>query len=57
MPNKVGIDAAGGVEAVVKAMMTFPECPRLYLFKSCVLRNLALINIGTEESSFFLPLV
>jgi hypothetical protein len=39
------------VEAADKIMKTFPECQRLQLFPSCALRNLTLLNIGTEKAA------
>jgi hypothetical protein len=47
--SRVGIAAIGGVEAVVKAMNTFPKCHALQERACGALRNLACCGIGKKK--------
>jgi hypothetical protein len=47
--SKVGITAIGGVEAVVKTMITFPNCQSLQEFSCIFLLNLASWNVGKQR--------
>jgi hypothetical protein len=47
--SKVGIAANGGVEAVVKAMKTFPKCQKTQLYSCFLLHNLACCRIGKKR--------
>jgi hypothetical protein len=48
---KVGITAIGGVEAVVKAMRTFPQCLTLQEFACNVILNLACCSIFKKQAA------
>jgi hypothetical protein len=47
--SKVGIAAIGGVEAIVKAMKTFPNCQTIQEFACIVVSNLACCSIGKTK--------
>jgi hypothetical protein len=47
--SKVGIAAIGGVEAVIKAMKTFPKCQALQEFACILVHNLACCSIGKKR--------
>jgi hypothetical protein len=47
--SKVGIAAIGGVEAVIKAMNTFPKCQTLQEFACFLVHNLACCSIGKKR--------
>jgi hypothetical protein len=47
--SRVGITAAGGVEAVVEVMKKFPKCEVLQFYACGVLRHLTLCNIGKKK--------
>jgi hypothetical protein len=47
--SKVGIAVVGGVEAVIKAMKTFPNCYKLQEFAIIFLLNLAICSIGKKR--------
>jgi hypothetical protein len=47
--SKVGIVAIGGVEAVIKAMKTFPKCLALQHFACMLLLNLACCSTGKKR--------
>jgi hypothetical protein len=47
--SKVGAAAIGGVEAVVKAMITFPQCQALQEFACILLLNLSSCSVGKKR--------
>jgi hypothetical protein len=48
--RRSGMVAVGGVEAVVKAMKTFPKCQTLQAWACGALRNLACYSIGKKKA-------
>jgi hypothetical protein len=48
--SRVGISSVGGVEAIVKAMKTFPKCHDLQASACVVLHNLSRCNLGKKNA-------